>query len=413
MIEDGSFGSDRPKALGKPKWKLVNESLGKEVDISSSFCIPVKSRSMRKTFDADKEEWDIIDDGTDPTKIASRSPDNRHSFYGSVSRGTTAVKPSAERARMKSFSQLQSPSLLATLPGSGMISIVRIVGRNLLDNLDADSPRKRGRPAGSKNKPKLQTNARKVSTETKARSNASILSIGKNRRPSLVHFNAPASARKAAALRSTTDKKGKNRERTVIGAITKTTSVKGRRATSLPVDSFVESDESTSLDEQSSSTRAQQSVQSEETSDTTCSDIVSASSSSFEKSNIVIKKRPRSPTRRSGKGFSVVATNSESGSVEAAIQSPARATRSTRASDVVSGGDSETIGKHQRDDDIEATTGSGKASGMRKKASLSKESPLEGSSSLEGRKTMKRVASTSNHELQNDVLPPWKRRRCR
>lgn len=62
LIQVGIFGADRPKAEGRPKWKLVDESLGHEVDISASFCVPVKSRSLRRTQDADKEEWDIDDD---------------------------------------------------------------------------------------------------------------------------------------------------------------------------------------------------------------------------------------------------------------------------------------------------------------------------------------------------------------
>lgn len=64
MIPVGTFGPDKPKSEGRPKYKLVDESLGQEVDISSGFCIPIKSRSMRRTLDADKEEWDVIDDGT-------------------------------------------------------------------------------------------------------------------------------------------------------------------------------------------------------------------------------------------------------------------------------------------------------------------------------------------------------------
>jgi hypothetical protein len=54
MVQDGVFG--------RPKWRLVDETLGHELDISSMFCIPVKARTMKRTADADKEEWDVLDE---------------------------------------------------------------------------------------------------------------------------------------------------------------------------------------------------------------------------------------------------------------------------------------------------------------------------------------------------------------
>ena len=62
LVRDGVFGPERKKSQGRPRWKLVEEDLGKELDISSYFCIPVKSKAMKRTADADKEEWDIQDD---------------------------------------------------------------------------------------------------------------------------------------------------------------------------------------------------------------------------------------------------------------------------------------------------------------------------------------------------------------
>jgi len=61
MVQDGVFGEERKRSAGRPRWRLVDENLGKELDISSAFCIPVRSKALRKTADADKEEWDIID----------------------------------------------------------------------------------------------------------------------------------------------------------------------------------------------------------------------------------------------------------------------------------------------------------------------------------------------------------------
>jgi LysM domain len=224
MIQNGTFGMDKPKAYGKVKWRLVDESLGQEVDISSSYCVPVRSRSMRKTLDADKEEWDIIDDGTDPTAASRISGIGSNSRRGSNSsmqpqrqRGTIAVKPSVERSRKKPPTSLslvaESPSLLATIPGSGRITTVRIVGKLLFhdnhvsrqnQNVVTDYfPQKRGRPMGSKNKPK-SPDSKCISKAIDMKAEQQYGSVGKKRRPSIGQFNVPASARKAAALRTTT-----------------------------------------------------------------------------------------------------------------------------------------------------------------------------------------------------------------
>ena len=43
------------------KWMLVDESEGKEVDVSSTFCEPVKANPSKNSIDADEEVWDIPD----------------------------------------------------------------------------------------------------------------------------------------------------------------------------------------------------------------------------------------------------------------------------------------------------------------------------------------------------------------
>lgn len=171
MVQIGTFGPDKHKAEGRPKWKLVDESLGKEVDISSSYCIPIKSRSMKRTQDADKEEWDIIDDGTFPvakTKSASRSYGKQTSSYDSdfaesersvrTKMSGAAIKPSAvERKRRRSDleSDSDTPSLMAILPGSRWPIYVRLSGMCLEDDdVEFASKRGRGRPKGSRNKTK-------------------------------------------------------------------------------------------------------------------------------------------------------------------------------------------------------------------------------------------------------------------
>lgn len=61
MYQDGVFGPDRKRSNGRPRWRLVDEKLGQELDLSSMYCIPVRSKALKKTVDADKEEWDIMD----------------------------------------------------------------------------------------------------------------------------------------------------------------------------------------------------------------------------------------------------------------------------------------------------------------------------------------------------------------
>ena len=138
MVQVGVFGSDKPRAAGRPKYMLVDETLGKEVDIAASFCIPIKARFMKRTLDADKEEWDVIDDGS---ILTDRVSSKRRSSIGvdSFSTETSASKKSAS-----------SQVLSAILPGSSAIVSVRLVG---IDDESQSSPRrKRGRPLGSKNR---------------------------------------------------------------------------------------------------------------------------------------------------------------------------------------------------------------------------------------------------------------------
>ncbi|GMI05761.1 hypothetical protein TrRE_jg4644 [Triparma retinervis] len=60
LREVGVFGSKFPNSEGRPKYKLVPEGAGKEVDVSASECKVVKSISVLKTEDADEEEWDVL-----------------------------------------------------------------------------------------------------------------------------------------------------------------------------------------------------------------------------------------------------------------------------------------------------------------------------------------------------------------
>eukprot|EP00978_Attheya_sp_CCMP212_P009933 scaffold23726_cov43-Attheya_sp.AAC.2 len=63
MRKVGVWGPSQRKCEGRPKWMLVDESEGKEVDISASYCEIVRSRAIKMTEDADQEEWDIMESG--------------------------------------------------------------------------------------------------------------------------------------------------------------------------------------------------------------------------------------------------------------------------------------------------------------------------------------------------------------
>ena len=67
MEQQGVFGPERKRSHGRPRYRLVDEKLALELDISSTYCIPVKARALKKSNDADKEEWDVIDDGQPPS----------------------------------------------------------------------------------------------------------------------------------------------------------------------------------------------------------------------------------------------------------------------------------------------------------------------------------------------------------
>lgn len=160
----GEFGPDKPSAHGRPKWKLVDESLGHEVDISSNFCIPVKSRSMKKTLDADKEEWNIIDDGVTQSnsrslrRASSSALEDCDSESPSIVSGTSsnasclirgrktqAIKPSVERKR-KRHSCAEVPSFQA-LPADATKSVAVQLECHSMENgsVENEDRRKRSR----------------------------------------------------------------------------------------------------------------------------------------------------------------------------------------------------------------------------------------------------------------------------
>eukprot|EP01051_Picozoa_sp_SAG22_P004923 SAG22_NODE_277_length_13166_cov_134.125277_9_plen_240_part_00 len=66
MRQNGVFGPDRERTAkgvtGRPRWVLEPEAAGAELDVSALRCVVQRSRAVRRTQDADKEEWDILDD---------------------------------------------------------------------------------------------------------------------------------------------------------------------------------------------------------------------------------------------------------------------------------------------------------------------------------------------------------------
>jgi hypothetical protein len=138
MVQEGHFGPDRKRSYGRPRYRLVDEKLGKELDISSMYCIPVKSKALKRTVDADKEEWDIVDGAvtlvkedvvTDTTSDVSCS-------------GTTSAVDSTRKTLSK---QPKFRSRTAVKPLNGKIAIGS-ASRHSQDPLK----RTRGSPAGRK-----------------------------------------------------------------------------------------------------------------------------------------------------------------------------------------------------------------------------------------------------------------------
>ena len=105
----GKWGPEKPKAQGRPKWMLVPEQEGKEVDISAaSVGDVVRSRALRNNQDADKEQWDIPESGPPvPGEEGKRSYKVRDTFIsigggGSSVDAASSVAPSSRRSSLGS-----------------------------------------------------------------------------------------------------------------------------------------------------------------------------------------------------------------------------------------------------------------------------------------------------------------------
>lgn len=108
MAQEGIFGPERKRSHGRPRYRLVDEKLALELDISSTYCIPVKARALKRSNDADKEEWDVIDNGEPPFKPAViRRLSSGYSSAKSAPKASSSKKaaPSAASARKKTQKQ--------------------------------------------------------------------------------------------------------------------------------------------------------------------------------------------------------------------------------------------------------------------------------------------------------------------
>lgn len=64
----GVFGPEHAKSCGRPRWMLLPEEEGGEIDIGAGRCHIMKALEMKKTKEnADEEEWDIL--GPDQTAV--------------------------------------------------------------------------------------------------------------------------------------------------------------------------------------------------------------------------------------------------------------------------------------------------------------------------------------------------------
>lgn len=98
MRKAGYYGPDKPKAEGRPKWMLVGESEGKEVDISASFCEVIKSKATKDTPDADCEEWDIFESGYATQQAVEKLDSKKSKGAVTISTNTSLAAPFTNRA---------------------------------------------------------------------------------------------------------------------------------------------------------------------------------------------------------------------------------------------------------------------------------------------------------------------------
>lgn len=97
LFECGVFGNDKKgevsEATGKTRWMLSPEGTAEELDVSAFNCTVLKSKTVRKVQDADKEEWYLLEEVPALDGAAPSSPRGspRRSKKGGA---TAAAEPS-------------------------------------------------------------------------------------------------------------------------------------------------------------------------------------------------------------------------------------------------------------------------------------------------------------------------------
>lgn len=104
LVQVGEFTADdkKQRLIGRPKWKLVDESLCQEIDISSRYVVPVKSGETKRSANADKEEWYILEqDDEDASSEEGRRSSSRKSTGGKRSRKRSQSTSAAQERLSK------------------------------------------------------------------------------------------------------------------------------------------------------------------------------------------------------------------------------------------------------------------------------------------------------------------------
>jgi len=127
LMEAGVFGPEKgQEAAGKKRWKLVPEGEAEEIDTSALQCTVVKTRAMKRTTDADKEEWLIVEE-TDEARRKARIASER----------------AAERQAQKELGDVPGP-------GSGKAAEPKKESKPKADKKEKAPPRRGSVSGGSK-----------------------------------------------------------------------------------------------------------------------------------------------------------------------------------------------------------------------------------------------------------------------
>jgi len=116
MKKKGTFGSKYPeKVKGRPKWVLVGEDEGKELDISAAVCEVVRSGCLKRCIDADKEEWNILDQGETSSSTASETNTSTKTSKGFTKAVSSEESDVEDESQPKKKKQKKHSSTAGTL----------------------------------------------------------------------------------------------------------------------------------------------------------------------------------------------------------------------------------------------------------------------------------------------------------